>query len=181
MWNSKTRRQEGLGKDVYERDMINYFGLGEDGRVGYGFEMHRTNNRCCNRTVYGVLGTCYFLCPCCCQRGTTVAQQIEYLRTLKQPNVSKNDSTLKSQVASSNKDLIIEEIKEEVKEPLLAKAANNASESSLLGLVKDQSDTGKIIFTTNKKDKDYHHINGNPICFVAPNISSFAGGGANLW
>ena len=47
--------------------------------------------------------------------------------------------------------------------------------------MKDETDVGKIIFTTNKKDKDNYHINGNPICFVAPNISSFAGGGANLW
>jgi Diacylglycerol kinase accessory domain len=42
-------------------------------------------------------------------------------------------------------------------------------------------ETGKIIFTTNKKDKEYNHIKGNPICFVAPNISSYAGGNCNLW
>jgi hypothetical protein len=43
------------------------------------------------------------------------------------------------------------------------------------------NETGKIIFTTNKKDKDHYHIKGNPIGFVAPNISSYAGGNANLW
>jgi len=38
-----------------------------------------------------------------------------------------------------------------------------------------------IIFTTKKKDKNNFSIKGNPICIVAPNIASFAGGKANLW
>lgn len=89
---------------------------------------------------------------------------------------------MKSQVATSNKDLIIEEIKEEAKEPLLIKEVNHASQSTGFSMVKgEKAETGKIIFTTNKKDKEYYHIKGNPIAFVAPNISSYAGGNANLW
>jgi hypothetical protein len=48
-------------------------------------------------------------------------------------------------------------------------------------LAKDKPDTGKIVFTTNRKDKEHNYINGGPIAFVAPNISSYAGGNANLW
>lgn len=74
IWNSHENRLQGLGLEVYERDMINYFGIGEDGRIGFGFDMNRTSNRCCNKSVYGAIGTCYFLCPCCCSRGTTIAE-----------------------------------------------------------------------------------------------------------
>ena len=48
LWNSRTRRLEPVGKEVFERGMINYFGIGEDGRIGLGFDMNRTSNRCCN-------------------------------------------------------------------------------------------------------------------------------------
>jgi hypothetical protein len=63
----------------------------------------------------------------------------------------------------------------------LNKNLNHESHATQLSLVKDKAETGKIIFTTNRKDKEHHHTKGNPICFVAPNISSFAGGNANLW
>jgi hypothetical protein len=103
------------------------------------------------------------------------------MRTLRELE-NKADTTLKSQVATSNKDLIIEEIKEESKEPLIDKKLNHVSHSTDLSLKKDKSiETGKIIFTTNRKDKDNYHIKGGPIAFVAPNISSYAGGNANLW
>lgn len=47
----------------------------------------------------------------------------------------------------------------------------------------DQDNCGKngIMFTSKKKDKSNFYLKGNPICIVAPNIASFAGGGANLW
>ena len=37
------------------------------------------------------------------------------------------------------------------------------------------------MFTSKKKDKKHFYLKDNPICIVAPNIASFAGGGANLW
>jgi Diacylglycerol kinase catalytic domain/Diacylglycerol kinase accessory domain len=70
--DSRTKRLAGKGKDFFNRDMLNYFGIGEDGRVGVGFEMYRTNSRCCNRAVYGTVGTCLFFCNC--TRGHTVAE-----------------------------------------------------------------------------------------------------------
>ena len=47
----------------------------------------------------------------------------------------------------------------------------------------DQDQNGKngIMFTSKKKDKNNFYLKGNPICIVAPNIASFAGGRANLW
>ena len=37
------------------------------------------------------------------------------------------------------------------------------------------------MFTSKSKDKQNFYLKGNPICIVAPNIASFAGGNANLW
>lgn len=56
----------------YQRYMINYFGLGEDGRIGAGFERNRTSSRCCNNIIYGWVGLKN--CICCCFRGPTIAQ-----------------------------------------------------------------------------------------------------------
>lgn len=35
---------------------MNYFSFGLDGKVGYSFDMHRTQSRLGNLTVYGALG-----------------------------------------------------------------------------------------------------------------------------
>lgn len=48
----------------FERYMINYFGLGEDGRIGAGFEKKRTSKRCCNKLVYGCVGLWNMCCKC---------------------------------------------------------------------------------------------------------------------
>ena len=170
VWNAGANRLQPLKMEVFERDMINYFGIGEDGRIGMGFEMNRTSSRCCNKAVYGLIGGCYFFCPCCCSRGLTITEQIEYMRTLKKPKKHQH----KNEDTQDHSNLIVEEIKE----PLLVK--ENLS-SSNLSLIKSQEDTGKIIFSTRKKDKEHNYINGNPISFVAPNISSYAGGSSNLW
>ncbi len=69
--DSRTRNLVGKGHEFFERDMINYFGLGEDGRIGVGFERMRTSNRCCNKAVYGLIGFCFFV-GCC--RGRTVGE-----------------------------------------------------------------------------------------------------------
>jgi hypothetical protein len=95
LWNSRTRRLEPVGKEVFERDMINYFGIGEDGRIGLGFDMNRTTNRWCNKAVYGGIGTCYWLCPCCCSRGLTINEQVEYMRTIREP-AKEGESSSKS-------------------------------------------------------------------------------------
>jgi diacylglycerol kinase (ATP) len=44
--------------------MINYFSMGEDARVGAGFEKNRTESRFCNKALYWIFGTWNLLCPC---------------------------------------------------------------------------------------------------------------------
>lgn len=36
--DTKTKNIVRMGNEYFERDMINYCGLGEDGRVGFGFD-----------------------------------------------------------------------------------------------------------------------------------------------
>jgi len=46
--DSKTRAYKARNETFFERYMINYFSMGEDARVGTGFEKNRTKNRFCN-------------------------------------------------------------------------------------------------------------------------------------
>ena len=139
--------------------MINYCGLGEDGRVGVAFERRRTNSRCCNLTVYGIVGACFFL-GCC--RGDTVAQQIEYIRTL---DKKEGDAVINKSGAN------LEESKDtSLMKPLLNSEIEN-----------DHNGNYGKIFTSKKKDKNNFHLKGNPICIVAPNIASMAGGKIDPW
>ena len=69
--DSRTRDLVGKGNIPFERDMINYFGLGEDGKIGMGFERRRTTTRCCNKAWYAIYGAC-LLISCC--RGLTIAE-----------------------------------------------------------------------------------------------------------
>lgn len=64
---------------------------------------------------------------------------------------------------------------EESKESLLLKPLIDSE------IENDQSAKDGIMFTSKKKDKKHFYLKDNPICIVAPNIASFAGGGTNLW
>lgn len=57
--------------------MINYFGLGEDAKIGLLFERMRTNNRVCNKAAYGVAGVYYWVC---CNRGLSAYDVVESIQ-----------------------------------------------------------------------------------------------------
>lgn len=62
--DSKTKAYVDRNETFFERFMINYFSIGEDARVGTGFEKKRTTNRLCNACVYACTGLCNFICVC---------------------------------------------------------------------------------------------------------------------
>ncbi|CAK61805.1 unnamed protein product (macronuclear) [Paramecium tetraurelia] len=41
-----------LNDQRYYKQMINYFSIGVDARIGFGFDKYRTSNQCCNKCVY---------------------------------------------------------------------------------------------------------------------------------
>lgn len=59
-----TKQYSIKNETFFERYMINYFGLGEDGRIGAGFEKNRTGIRCCNKCVYCWVGFVNMICKC---------------------------------------------------------------------------------------------------------------------
>ena len=69
--DSRTREYVPRNETFFEGFMINYFSMGEEARVGTGFEKKRTKSRFCNNCVYGFVGTCNVLC--CCTKPETVA------------------------------------------------------------------------------------------------------------
>jgi hypothetical protein len=68
--NSRTRRFDETEGD-FERCMINYFGMGEDGRIGIEFEKNRKGNKYCNDCTYAWQGFKKLIC--CCLRGQTIS------------------------------------------------------------------------------------------------------------
>lgn len=52
-WEDQNHKN--LGTTI-SRPFVNYFSFGLDGKVGYSFDMHRTQSRLGNLTVYGALG-----------------------------------------------------------------------------------------------------------------------------
>lgn len=74
-------RYKPRNETFFERFMINYFSIGDDARVGTGFEKKRTKNRFCNEVVYAAVGLWNFFC--CCRRHESITDQLQEVRTLK--------------------------------------------------------------------------------------------------
>ncbi len=53
MENGQNKLIEGK---TFERSFCNYFSFGMDGKIGYSFDMHRTQSRLGNLAMYGILG-----------------------------------------------------------------------------------------------------------------------------
>lgn len=60
--------------------MINYMGLGEDGRIGFAVDKSKTSYPLCTKVLYFFIGAFFLFCPC--TRGPTAAEHIEYVRTM---------------------------------------------------------------------------------------------------
>ena len=153
--------------------MTNYFGIGEDGRIGLGFELHRTTNRYCNKAVYFLVGCCNFFCPW--TRGLTISDQIEYVKTYASTATSTTNDGSSNEQSKSRIDTEIEEYKESPKEKLLGEEESiNIKRQSL-------SKGGKVLFSTKQMDKKNHYLDERPIAIIAPNINSYAGGQSDIW
>jgi diacylglycerol kinase (ATP) len=92
--NPRSKSYISKNQTFFERYMVNYWGLGEDARVGVGklsiskpieFEKHRTTKRGCNNCIYCWVGCVNFICTC--RRPPSVFQHIEYLKTKKNEDV----------------------------------------------------------------------------------------------
>lgn len=163
--DGNTKQYFPRSETVFERYMINYFSMGEDARVGTGFEKKRTKNRCCNNVIYGILGLCNFFCgACCCRRPPLITEQIEYAKSLKGTEYPKQQKKAEEEPNNNYLPLIVEENKEG-EHPLLLKDTYQ----------------GRILFTTNKKDPNEMHIKKDSVALVGTNIPSYMGGRADPW
>ena len=164
--NSQTKDYVARNETFFEHYMINYWSMGEDARVGTGFDKKRTKNRFCNTVVYGAVGLYNWICgSCCCRRPPLITEQLEYVRTLKGKQQI-NPSVIKEEVPKKEA-LIMED--EETKEPLLKNPFQPAENND------------GLLFTTNPSDPNNIHINAHAVSLLAINIPSFMGGRANPW
>ena len=83
--DSTTRQYKARNETFFERFMINYFSMGEDCRIGTGFEKNRTKYRLCNEAVYTCLGLGNIIC--CCRRPELISHHVDYVRSLKPKNL----------------------------------------------------------------------------------------------
>jgi len=111
--DSRTKEYVPREETVWSRYMINYFSMGEDARVGTGFEKKRTKYRCCNNVVYGLLGVCNFFCAnCCCRRPPLITEQIEYVRSLAGVESAQPQPKVQQDSENNYLPLIVEETKD---------------------------------------------------------------------
>lgn len=78
----------------YKRSFINYFSLGYDARVGFGFEKKRSNSRTCNKCIY-------FWEGCkknCCRKTIPLNSFFDsfHVIDIKNENIEKEMNTMKS-------------------------------------------------------------------------------------
>ena len=66
--------------------MVNYFSVGVDSHIGFGFDKNRTHNVCCNKCVYA----CEGIKKCCCHRNKTIKNIISHLSTEATTSVNLN-------------------------------------------------------------------------------------------
>ena len=62
---------------MYKKLMVNYFSVGVDSHIGFGFDKNRTHNVCCNKCVYA----CEGIKKCCCHRSKSIKNIISHLST----------------------------------------------------------------------------------------------------
>lgn len=137
--------------------MINYFSMGEDARVGAGFEKKRTKSRLCNQCVYAFTGIWNIIN--CCGKPEQIYNQLEECRTLKtQINGLQQNSLPQMQS--------LEESKEQLINPLTDCSA---------------TERGQVLFTSTQKDPNNMYLKGSPPLILGINIPSYMGGRAMPW
>ena len=82
IFNKQEKSMIKKGYYVHTAFMVNYFSMGDCAKIGYEFEMKRTNSRCGNMCMYVISGMKRLCCGCCWTKEESVPlnQQIKYAR-----------------------------------------------------------------------------------------------------
>jgi hypothetical protein len=90
------RREESVltKKDTFTTMMANYFSVGECAKIGFDFEVNRTNSKCGNIIRYACSGLKFLCCSCCCwktEERIPIKQQLKYT-SVTSPSASQTEN-----------------------------------------------------------------------------------------
>jgi len=164
------KKDEKTNKNLteYRRSFINYFSLGYDARVGFGFDKLRTQSRCCNKFMYFWEG-----CKkSCCRKTLKLNGFIDSFLTLKV-----DDNFFDSRMSGGERPRV--EPQEIFKTRTMIEME---SKKSIDNISKSKSANPKINVNA-KLSEEYNEIvlKGDPVTLICQNINHYMGGVSDIW
>lgn len=173
----------GVAIKEFTKTFINYFSLGYDARVGFGFEGSRSSSRFFNKLIYFWEG----LKKSCCRRTITVRGFIKAFKTIESKNKKKklenyydkynlkNEHVLESNDKDKNhiaNEVQIKETKNDVNKDLLKKSSDNCKDNE------ENVQMNSIHKEFNNSHNNVHHqtdtdITVNQVSFLDMNKKTF--------
>ena len=124
--------------NIFKKTFINYFSLGFDARVGFGFDKNRSSSRCWNKMIYAWEG----MKKNCCTKSANMNNVIDRFEELEENKSADNNNKVE---VLDKEDLKLNQI--ELKE--ITKNNNDIN-----SINKYKNFKRKVIFYGNNKEKE---------------------------
>lgn len=178
----KFSKKDNKGEAVttYKRSFINYFSLGYDARVGFGFDKNRSKSRCLNKVIYFWEGLKKIICTRTFGLNSFLDSfyaikdfDPEQIKQQKEKNLNNGD-------ISNNMNMFSQCSIDSKKTELIFRSKSKIKKT----MVDNEHTEGKcnyicllIYFILDREVV----LKGDPVCIVGQNINCYAGGSKDIW